>query len=102
MVNALVNFALRGAQALFAIIVLGLSVGLIRGQKWPGSHIPVTHGYAAFVGGATLLGAFIGIASNWFELLQGIIGGAIDAFLTLINIAGGIVCNYHLMDRMVC
>ena len=97
MPNAIITFALRGAQALFAVVVLGLSVGLIRDHKT--GSLPVTLGYAAFVGGISLLGAFIGIAANWVELLQGIIGAGIDAVLTILNIAGGVVSNllYHIL-----
>jgi hypothetical protein len=88
--NPIVNFALRGAQILFAVVVLGLSVDLIRGQKGDGS-LPGTLGYAAFVGGVSLLGAFIGLASTWIDFLQGVIGATIDSFLIGINLAGGIV-----------
>lgn len=91
MPNAIITLALRGTQALFAVVVLGLSVGLITDHKT--GSLPITLGYAAFVGGISLLGAFIGIAANWVELLQGIIGAGIDAFLTILNIAGGIVSN---------
>lgn len=99
MTNAIITFALRGAQLLFSVVVLGLSVGLIKDHKI--GSLPIPLGYAAFVGGITLLGAFIGIASNWVELLQGIIGAGIDAFLTLLNIAGGIVSQSHQYDQKV-
>ncbi|KAF2709618.1 hypothetical protein K504DRAFT_455315 [Pleomassaria siparia CBS 279.74] len=96
MSNPIITFALRGTQVLFSVVVLGLSIGLIKGQKYPGAAIPATLGYAAFVGATSLLGAFIGLASNWVELLQGIIGAAIDGFVLVINIAGGIIIAYKL------
>lgn len=86
--NPIVNFGLRGAQALFAIVTLGLAATLIRGQV---EGMPAIFGYAAFAGGISFAGAIIGVASTWVELLQGIIGAAIDAFVILANIAGGIV-----------
>ncbi|KAF2795697.1 hypothetical protein K505DRAFT_348446 [Melanomma pulvis-pyrius CBS 109.77] len=94
MPNAIITLALRGAQLLFSVVVLGLSVSLIRDHKY--GSLPVPLGYAAFVGGITVLGAFIGIASAWVELLQGIIGAGIDAFLLLINVAGGIIFAYKM------
>jgi len=98
MPNAIITFALRGAQVLFSVVVLGLSVGLIMDHKTGG--LPATLGYVAFVGGISLLGAFIGIAAHWVELLQGIIGAGIDAFLTVLNIAGGIVSNLFYYSLM--
>lgn len=89
MVSSLINIVLRGAQALFGIIVLGLSITLIRGHHWGG--LPASLGYGAFVGGLSVLAALIGLAATWFDFLGGMIGLVIDAFVALINIAGGVV-----------
>lgn len=87
--SAIANFALRGAQFLFGIIILGLSVDLIRGHKV--GDAPSTLEYGAFLGGVGILGAIIGILSAWVEVLQTLIGTGIDAVIALLNIAGGIL-----------
>ncbi|KAF1831848.1 hypothetical protein BDW02DRAFT_36521 [Decorospora gaudefroyi] len=100
MVSPIINFALRGLQALFAIVVLGLSVTLIRGHHW--GSLPASLGFAAFVGGITFLAALVGLAAGWFEILGGIVGLVVDGVVALINIAcgvlfaiklGGVDCN---------
>jgi hypothetical protein len=94
-INPIINFAIRGTQALFAIIVLGLSVDLIRGHK--SDDLPGTLGFAAFVGGISIVAACIGIASTWVETLQGVIGTAIDGVVAVINLAAGVV-SIHLFS----
>ena len=89
MASPILSFILRGFQFLFGIIVLGLSVTLIRGHHW--GSTPASLGFAAFVGGISILGAFIGLAATWASFLEGVIGLAVDGLIALINIAGGIV-----------
>lgn len=74
---------------MFALVIFGLSVDLIRGHHI--GELPATLGFAAFIGGVSLLGAIIGIASTWIQALQGVVGAGIDAVLFLLNIIGGIV-----------
>lgn len=92
--STIANFALRGAQFLFGIVILGLSVDLIRGHKIGGA--PSTLQYSAFLGGVGILGAIIGILSSWVEVLQTLIGTGIDGVIALLNIAGGIVSIFAL------
>lgn len=87
--NPIVNFGLRGAQLLFAIVVLGLSVDLIRGHHV--GSLPATLSFAAFVGGVSIVGALIGLTATWVEFLDSIIGVGIDVIVALINLAGGVV-----------
>lgn len=89
MVSSLFNIVLRGAQALFGIVVLGLSVALLRFHHW--GDTPAGLGYGAFVGGLSVLGALFGLAATWFDFLGGMIGLIVDAVVALVNIAGGIV-----------
>jgi hypothetical protein len=88
--SPILNFAIRGFQILFAAVVLGLSVGMIRGQ-WEGLNSPISLRYTAFVGGVSFLGGVIGIATEWISVLQGMVGLIIDGLITLLNIAGGVV-----------
>jgi hypothetical protein len=87
--SPLINWILRAFQALFGIVILGLSVTLIRGHHW--GNLPNTLGYAVFVGGVTILAALVGVAATWVSFLEGIVGVAIDGLVALLNIAGGIV-----------
>ena len=89
MLSSLFNFVLRGAQALFGIVVLGLSVTLIRGHHW--GDLPASLGYGAFVGGLSFVAALIGLAATWFDFLGGIVGLVIDGIVALVNLAGGVV-----------
>ena len=96
MSKSLVSFALRGFQVIFAAVVLGLSVSLIRDQGYKFGtderySSPIILRFAAFVGGLTLLTAFVSIAAEFVSALQGKILFVIDAIITLINVAGGIV-----------
>jgi hypothetical protein len=98
--NPIINYAIRGAQLLFGIIVLGLSVDLIRGHEKRLQDLPATLGFAAFVGGISILGALVGVAANWVEILQSIIGAGIDGVIALINLIGGVVstCTFFFFS----
>lgn len=101
MTSPLVGFVLRGFQALFAIVVLGLSVTLIRGHHW--GNLPAVLGFSAFVGGLSFLAALVGLAGSFFSFLEGTIGLIIDGVVAVINIAGGIVwffpSTYIIMEN---
>ncbi|KAF1841598.1 uncharacterized protein K460DRAFT_292460 [Cucurbitaria berberidis CBS 394.84] len=94
MANPLVNFVIRGFQFLFAIVILGLSVSLIRHHHW--GNLPATLGFAAFVAGVSILGAFVGIAATWVSMLDGAVGLIIDGVVAVINAAGGIAMAVKL------
>jgi hypothetical protein len=87
--SPIINWALRAFQALFGIVILGLSVTLIRGHHW--GNLPSSIGYAAFVGGVTILAALVGVAATWVSFLEGVVGLAVDGIVAILNIAGGIV-----------
>jgi hypothetical protein len=89
MASPILNFVLRGTQALFGIVVLGLSVTLIRGHNW--GDLPASLGYGAFVGGLSFVAALVGLAASWFDFLGGMVGLVIDGFVALVNIAGGVL-----------
>jgi len=94
MSNPILTFGLRGAQILFSVVALGLSVGLMKAHKL--GSLPATLGFSVFVTAASLLGAFVGLASAWVELLQGVIGAAVDGVVLLGNIAAGILIAYKM------
>ena len=93
MPSKIVSLSLRAAEAVFGAVVLGLAITLIKGQGI--SKSPAATNYAAFVGGFTIVGALVGVAAVWVEVLQSVLGIAIDALVLLFNLAGGIVSLSH-------
>lgn len=87
--TTIVNWALRAFQLLFGIVILGLSVTLVRNHNL--GTLPSVLGYAAFLGGATIVAALIGLVATWVSILEGFVGMAIDAVAAILNLAGGIV-----------
>jgi len=83
--------ATRGLQMVFSAAILGLSVQLAKGQLL--GRIPTTTGYAAFLGGLGLLAGAYGLVNVFIPLFEGtpIINIAIDGFVTLLFLAGGII-----------
>jgi hypothetical protein len=100
MVSPIINFALRGAQALFAVVVLGLSVTLIRGHQW--GSLPASLGFAAFVGGVSFLGAMVGLAASFFDFLGGMVGLVVDGIVALLNVACGVVRTFQPSSQARC
>ncbi|KAL2803255.1 marvel domain-containing protein [Aspergillus granulosus] len=94
----LITAILRGFQAIFAIIVLGISVDLARGQHTSFQALPTATGYAAFCGAFGTLVAFIGIASVFVSSLDGIITWALDGLSGVTMLASGIAYAVLLRD----
>ncbi|KAJ4383965.1 hypothetical protein N0V86_000809 [Didymella sp. IMI 355093] len=97
--NPGITFAIRGTQALFAIIVFGLSCSLIKGHEE--GTLPSTLGFAAFIGGLSFIAAILGIASHWLRILQGQLGLLVDPVVAGINLAGGILMAIK-MKKVSC
>ncbi|KAF2110035.1 marvel domain-containing protein [Lophiotrema nucula] len=93
MALALASLGLRGFQALFAIVIFGLSVSLIKTNY---GHAPAMHGYAAFLGSVSLIAAIAGIAANWLESLNDLVLMIIDATILVANIAGGVIIAFMI------
>lgn len=87
--SPILTFAIRGTQALFAIVVFAISCSLIKGHHF--GSLPSILGFVAFVGGLSFIGALLGIAAHWMQVLQGQVGVLIDAVVAGINIGGSIV-----------
>ncbi|KAF1841597.1 uncharacterized protein K460DRAFT_434742 [Cucurbitaria berberidis CBS 394.84] len=84
-----VPIALRVFQAFFAIVVLGLAIGLIRGHME--GDLPATLVFIAAVGALSLLAAIIGAAASFVDFLHDQVGVVVDSVVLLLNIAGGIL-----------
>lgn len=78
----------RAFQSLFAIIVLGLSATLAKGQVQ--GSVPATIGYGSFTGGLGFLAAAVGFAALFVGFLDGIISWALDGLAGVAFLAGGI------------
>lgn len=86
---SIITLGLRGAQVVFAAIVLGLSVALVKGYG-PG-HAPSLLDYGAFCGGATFVVAIVGVATCFWDGIAGIIMLVLDGITCFFLLAGGIV-----------
>ncbi|CBF80514.1 hypothetical protein AN8422.2 [Aspergillus nidulans FGSC A4] len=86
----IVNSIVRIFQAISAIIVLGISVDLARGQDTRLQSVPPATGYAAFCGGFGTLVSFIGIISLFISSLEGLITLSLDALSGVTMLASGI------------
>jgi hypothetical protein len=95
---------LRGLQALFAIIVLGLSVTLIKGHNPKHfsdvSHVPKLLPLAAGIGGLTLGGAIAGFVLACTEFLRGYFEIVIDFAVLLANLVGGVVTSASILHHV--
>ncbi|KAL3492153.1 marvel domain-containing protein [Aspergillus germanicus] len=94
----LIPAVLRGFQVIFAVIVLGISVDLARGQETAAQSVPAATGYAAFCGAFGTLAAFIGVASLFVSSLEGIVTWALDGLSAVTMLAAGIAFAVLLRD----
>ena len=102
--NLLVSSALRGSQALFAIVVLGLSVTLVKDhnnhdgiQGYP--NVPTILPLAAAIGSLTLVAAVFSAVVAWTNFLREYMEMLVDAVIALANIVGGTVCIAYRRER---
>ncbi|KAL3443150.1 marvel domain-containing protein [Aspergillus insuetus] len=94
----LIPAILRGFQVIFAVIVLGISVDLARGQHTSAQAVPAATGYAAFTGALGTLVAFVGVASLFVSSLEGIITWALDGLSAITMLTAGIAYAVLLRD----
>lgn len=73
---------------MFAVVVLGASVSLAKGQVF--GSVPATTSYAAFAGAWAILTALIGIVAIFVEAIPGMIMAGVDGLAALLLLAGGI------------
>lgn len=89
----LIIAVLRAFQLLFAVVVLGLSISLIKGQKVGAA--PTRQGYSAFAGAFGLVVSLFGITAIFVDSLASLFGGlatqALDGLAFLALLAGGVV-----------
>ncbi|KAF9883248.1 hypothetical protein FE257_003804 [Aspergillus nanangensis] len=84
----LITAIIRVLQFIFAVIVLGLSVSLAKGQVL--GNVPPVTGYAAFTGGLGIIAAIVGVTALFVSSLEGLITWALDGVACLAFLAGGI------------
>ena len=96
---------LRALQALFGIIVLGLSITLINGHNPSSSPVPTVPTllpFSAAIGGVTLAGALAGFVLAWTEFLRGYFEIILDIFTLLANLVGGVVSPTNSINVTTC
>jgi hypothetical protein len=95
--NLLASSVLRGVQILFAIVVIGLSVTLIKGHNdhngFTGLFKPPTIlPLAAAIGALSPVTAVFSLSVSWTDLLRECIEMLVDVVVIMANITGGTVC----------
>ncbi|KXH59922.1 hypothetical protein CSAL01_02507 [Colletotrichum salicis] len=75
-------------QGIMAIVVLGLSVDLVKGQKI--GDAPTTTKYSTFTGGFGLAVAVLGLVSVFIDAIPALIVMAADALSGVLLLGGGI------------
>ncbi|KAK4565228.1 hypothetical protein LTR86_003845 [Recurvomyces mirabilis] len=82
------NLVTRTVQAIFSVVVLGLSITAIMWQVY--GSAPSTTTYGAFAGALGVLVALIGMAHSFINLIPDLIMAAVDALASVFLLAGGI------------
>jgi hypothetical protein len=94
--NLLASSVLRGIQMLFAIVVIGLSVTLVKGHNdhngFTGlSKPPTILPLATAIGALSLVTAVFSLFVSWTDLLREYIEMLVDVVVIMANITGGTV-----------
>lgn len=93
-VKLLVAFGLRGFQMLFAVVVLGLSVTLIKGHTtFEDSRVktgpPPMLSSSVAIGAVTLIAAVASLSIAWTNCLREYIELVIHVIIVVVNMVGG-------------
>ncbi|KAL2878598.1 hypothetical protein SGCOL_006068 [Colletotrichum sp. CLE4] len=75
-------------QGIMAIVVLGLSIDLVKGQKI--GDAPTTNKYSTFTGGFGLVVAVLGLISVFIDAIPALVVMAADALSGVFLLGGGI------------
>jgi hypothetical protein len=94
--NIITSSALRGLQILFAIVVLGLSVTLVKDHNDHGgdlgySSVPAILPISTGIGAISMVAAVFSLTIAWTNFLREYIEMLVDVVIVLINIVGGTV-----------
>ncbi|GJC95553.1 hypothetical protein ColKHC_04379 [Colletotrichum higginsianum] len=84
----LITVGVWAIQGIMAIVVLGLSVDLVKGQMI--GDAPTTTKYGTFTGGFGLAVAIMGFASAFIDAIPALAIMAADALSGLLLLGGGI------------
>ncbi|KAK0701618.1 marvel domain-containing protein [Lasiosphaeria miniovina] len=83
-----VSFGVRGLQFVFAVTILGLSVALIKAQKY--GDAPTTTKYSSFTGAFGIIVCAVGVARLFIDSVPDIVTLALDGILGVLYLGGGI------------
>ncbi|KAK1640195.1 marvel domain-containing protein [Colletotrichum phormii] len=84
----LISMGVWALQGIMAIVVLGLSVDLVKGQKI--GDAPTTTKYSTFTGGFGLAVAVLGLVSVFIDAIPALVVMAADALSGVLLLGGGI------------
>ncbi|KAF2032181.1 hypothetical protein EK21DRAFT_110129 [Setomelanomma holmii] len=101
--NIIISSALRALQILFAVVVLGLSVTLVKDHNNHGgygdagwSSVPTILPLAAGIGAISLAAAILSLAIAWTNFLREYIEMLVDVVVIVVNIVGGTIIAIKL------
>lgn len=83
-----VSFGVRGLQFVFAVTILGLSVALVKAQKY--GDAPTTTKYSSFTGAFGIIVCAVGVARLFIDSVPDIVTLALDGILGVLYLGGGI------------
>ncbi|KAK3940152.1 marvel domain-containing protein [Diplogelasinospora grovesii] len=83
-----ISLGLRALQFIFAVVVLGLAVTLIKAQVL--GDAPTTTKYSSFTGAFGIIVCAAGVAGMFVSAIPDLVTMALDGVLALLFLAGGI------------
>ncbi|KAK1721787.1 hypothetical protein BDP67DRAFT_539889 [Colletotrichum lupini] len=84
----LISMGVWALQGIMAIVVLGLSIDLVKGQKI--GDAPTTTKYSTFTGGFGLAVAVLGLVAVFIDAIPALVVMAADAVSGVLLLGGGI------------
>jgi hypothetical protein len=103
--NLLASSVFRGLQMLFAVVVVGLSVTLVKNHNNHNDHEgypgpPIILPLATALGALSLVAAVLSLAIAWTNFLREYIEMLVDVVVIMANIVGGTVCIEHVVKTL--
>ncbi|KAI8634398.1 hypothetical protein F5Y19DRAFT_470584 [Xylariaceae sp. FL1651] len=97
---SIIGIGLRAVLLLAAAVVLGLSVTLAKYQKY--GSVPPETGFSIFVGTIGFFASTVGMATMWFDRINGKILIGLDMFVAVLYFAAAISFTVGLRGVSSC
>ncbi|KAI0113619.1 hypothetical protein GGR51DRAFT_568196 [Nemania sp. FL0031] len=97
---SIIAISVRAFLLFIAAIVIGLSVTLAKQQVI--GPVPPETGFGTFVGAAGFFASALGLADLWFDRINGMFLMGLDAFVSVLYLAGAISLTVAMKDVPSC